>query len=122
MNSRMNNRSCELLGDFFAIFAHATRMRIFCALSGEPRTVTEVAGYAGVSIANASQHLRLMRDRGAVAAEKRAQSVYYHIADPRFLEAVMLIRATLLETLQRSTEQAASPAGPRRRGRIFQTA
>jgi DNA-binding transcriptional ArsR family regulator len=114
MKYPMSDAACELLGDFFAILAHATRMRIFCALHGEPRTVTEIADYAGVSIANASQHLRLMRDRGAVVAEKRAQNVYYRIADPRFIEAVMLIRATLLDGRQRSTAQA---AGIPRRGR-----
>ncbi|MGA7523355.1 MAG: metalloregulator ArsR/SmtB family transcription factor [Acidobacteriaceae bacterium] len=120
MKTPMGNASCELLGGFFAIFAHATRMRIFCALYGEPKTVTEIAKYAEVSIANASQHLRLMRDRGAVVAEKRAQSVYYRVADPRFVEAVLLIRATLLEGMKKSTAQAALPA--RRRARVLQTA
>ena len=120
MKQHMNDASCELLGGFFAIFAHATRMRIFCALHGRPRTVTEIAADAGVSIANTSQHLRLMRDRGAVIAEKRAQSVYYRMADPRFVEAVMLIRETLLESLQRSTEQAAAPAPTQERYRDIQ--
>ena len=118
----MSDAACELLSGFFAIFAHATRMRIFCALHGEPKTVTEIAEYARVSITNASQHLRLMRDRGAVVAEKRAQSVYYHLADPRYVEAVMLIRATLLEDLQKSATQAASVAPARRRARALQTA
>lgn len=106
----MSDAACELLGGFFAIFAHSTRMRIFCALHGRPRTVTEIAEYAGISITNASQHLRLMRDRGAVIAERRAQSVYYRVSDPRFVEAILLIRATLLEDLQRSTARAAAPA------------
>ena len=115
MKHPMTDAACDLLGDFFAILAHATRMRIFCALHSEPRTVTEIATHAGVSITNASQHLRLMRDRGAVVAEKRAQNVYYRIADERFVEAVMLIRATLLDDLQRNTARAAGlpPAGRR---------
>jgi DNA-binding transcriptional ArsR family regulator len=115
MKHPMSDAACELMGGFFAILAHSTRMRIFCAVHSEPRTVTEIAEYARVSIPNASQHLRLMRDRGAVVAEKRAQNVYYRIADPRFVEAVMLIRSTLLEDLQRSTAQAAeSPRSIRR--------
>ena len=118
----MSDASCELLGGFFAILAHATRMRIFCALHGEPKTVTEIADYAGVSITNASQHLRLMRDRGAVLAEKRAQSVYYRIADQRFVEAVLLIRTTLLEEMQKSTAQAASSAPARRHTRVLRSA
>ncbi len=97
MKRLMNEASCELLGDFFETFAHGTRMRIFCALQREPKTVTEIANEAAVSIPNASQHLRLMRDRGAVIAEKKAQSVYYRIADQRFIEAAILIRSALSE-------------------------
>jgi ArsR family transcriptional regulator len=118
----MSDASCDLLGGFFAIFAHATRMRIFCAVHQQPRTVTEIADYAGISITNASQHLRLMKDRGAVVAEKRGQSVYYQIADPRFVEAVMLIRDTLLDGLQRSTAEAAAPVRQRRRSEYRKTA
>ena len=122
LKPHMSDASCELLAGFFAIFALAKRMRIFCALHGEPKTVTEIAEYAGVSITNASQHLRLMRDRGAVVAEKRAQNVYYRIADPRFVEAVLLIRATLLEGMQKNAAQASAPAPARRRARGLQIA
>ena len=114
MNQRISDASCELLGGFFATFAHTTRMRIFCALQKTPKTVTEIAVDAGVSITNASQHLRLMRDRGALIAEKRAQSVYYRIGDPRFVEAAILIREALSERLRHDAEQAS--AGTSRRG------
>lgn len=117
MKTPMSDASCELLGSFFAIFANATRMRIFCALHGGARTVTEIAEHSGISIPNASQHLRLMRDRGAVAAEKRAQNVYYRIADARLVDAVMIIRVTLLEELERSTARAAAPPETRTRPR-----
>ena len=89
-------------------------MRIFCALQHEAKTVTEIAGEAGVSITNASQHLRIMRDRGAVIAEKRAQSVYYRIADPRFIDAAMLIREALSQRFRENAAQASAKA-PRRK-------
>ncbi len=114
MNQAMREASCELLGDFFATLAHTTRMRIFCALQREAKTVTEIADEAGVSITNASQHLRMMRDRGAVIAEKRAQSVYYRIADPRFVEAALLIREALSQRFRQNVEQASARA-PRRK-------
>ncbi len=114
MNPVMKETSCELLGGFFATLAHTTRMRIFCALQREEKTVTEIAAEAGVSITNASQHLRLMRDRGAVLAEKRAQSVYYRIADPRFVQAAVLIREALSQRLRQDAAQA-SARPPRQR-------
>src|ERR1019366_2889675 len=108
MNHAMREASCDLLGDFFATLGHATRMRIFCALQSEAKTVTEIAGEAHVSITNASQHLRLMRDRGAVIAEKRAQSVYYRIADRRYIEAAMLIREALSQRFRENAVHASA--------------
>jgi DNA-binding transcriptional ArsR family regulator len=116
----MKEASCELLGDFFATLAHTTRMRIFCALQRQARTVTEIADEAGVSITNASQHLRIMRDRGAVLAEKQAQSVYYSIADPRFIEAAVLIREALSERFRQNAAHASSRASRRKAERILQ--
>jgi len=118
----MSEASCELMGNFFATLAHTTRMRIFCALQHDARTVTEIANETGVSISNASQHLRLMRDRGAVIAEKRAQSVYYRIADPRFVEAAMMIRESLSQHYRQNAAQASAHAPRRKATRVLQPA
>jgi ArsR family transcriptional regulator len=122
MISALSDASCELLGDFFTIFAHATRMRILCALQQEPRTVTAIAEHAGLSVTNTSQHLRLMRDRGAVIAEKYAQSVYYRIADPRFAQAMLLIREALLERMHREARGVSASAPRRKRNKVLQPA
>lgn len=120
MKKTMSHGSCQMLGAFFATFGHGTRMKIFCALQGAPKTVTEVAADAGISITNASQHLRIMRDRGAVKADKRAQCVYYHIADPRFVEAAMLIHDALFERLVQEAAQASDRPQRRRLSSILQ--
>jgi ArsR family transcriptional regulator len=122
MRNAMNDSSCELLGGFFATFAHTTRMRILCALQQEPRTVTQIAASAGITITNASQHLRMMRERGAVVAEKHAQSVYYQIADPRILEAMMLIRKALSERLREDADRASIRTTHRVTRRVLQPA
>ena len=83
-------------------------------LAEPEKTVTEIAEEAGVTITNASQHLRIMRDRGAVLAEKRAQSVYYRIADPRFVEAAILIRQALSQRFRKNAAQASARASRRK--------
>ena len=100
MARQLNDHACDLLGEFFTIFAHPTRMRILCALQHQPRTVSQIAVYARIALPNASQHLRLMREKGAVAMVKQGQHVHYRIADPRFLQALMLIREVLLEQMR----------------------
>jgi ArsR family transcriptional regulator len=91
---------CELLGGFFVTLAHPTRMHIFCALQRQPRSVTEIADYAQISITNASQHLKIMRDKGTVLSDKVGQTVFYRIADPRFLQAASMIRDALVRQVQ----------------------
>jgi DNA-binding transcriptional ArsR family regulator len=121
MRGAMSETSCELPGGFFATLAHPTRVRIFCALQHEAKTVTEIATQARISITNASQHLRLMRDRGAVTAERHAQNAYYRIADARFVKAAMLIREALSERLQERADDASARTPRRRYKRVFST-
>ena len=85
-------------------------------------SVTEIANHAGLTVTNTSQHLRLMRDRGAVIAEKRAQNVYYRIADPRFAQAMLLIREALLEQMQQETKGVSASAPRRKRSKVLQPA
>lgn len=122
MRTTVNDASCELLGEFFVTLAHTTRMRILCALQHEPRTVTEIAASAGIAITNASQHLRTMRERGAVVAEKRAHNVYYRVADRRILEAMALIRNALSEHLRQSADRASGRVARRAARRAFELA
>ncbi|MGC9198663.1 MAG: ArsR/SmtB family transcription factor [Acidobacteriaceae bacterium] len=103
VTDRDRHLDCVRMGDFFMIFAHATRMRIFCALQNGGKTVTRIAEEAEISVSNASQHLRLMRDRGAVTSERQGQTVFYKMADDRFFEAANMIRDAL-EDLRRSEE------------------
>jgi DNA-binding transcriptional ArsR family regulator len=97
------------MGNFFMTFAHATRMRIFCALQNGSKTVTRIAEESEISVSNASQHLRLMRDRGAVVSERQGQTVFYQMADPRFFEAASLIREAL-DDRSKANEYNADPA------------
>ncbi|MGC9292272.1 MAG: ArsR/SmtB family transcription factor [Acidobacteriaceae bacterium] len=113
---RVRDITCKRMGSFFTIFAHATRMRIFCTLENGPKTVGRIAEEAEISNSNASQHLRLMRDRGAVVAERQGQSIYYRMADPRFFEAANLIREALAEQAEDRTHEVDYPVARRLAG------
>lgn len=106
----MNNDLCDFMGEFFSLLAHATRIRIFCALQDGPQRVSDLADKAGITLSNASQHLRIMREKGALVTEKKAQNVYYRIADPRFTQAAELIRDALLEKVQGQARRMAHEA------------
>ena len=57
------------------------RLELLDLLCQSPRTVEVLAGQAGVSVANASRHLQILRAAGLVDAEKKGLYVEYRLAD-----------------------------------------
>lgn len=96
----MDDATCHIVAEFFSVYSNPTRIHIFCALRTGPKSVSELAEHAKTSLQNISQHLRVMKDKGALVSEKRGQHVYYSVADPKFLYGVKMIRDALIEMLK----------------------
>ena len=107
-------RLFRLHAQFCSVFSHETRLRILSVLGGGERCVSDIASELGLTVQNVSQHLAVMRDKGAVTYRKCGQKACYSIANPKFLEAFMLIRAGLLELYQELGRASADQeeAGP----------
>jgi DNA-binding transcriptional ArsR family regulator len=113
----LDQKECRLLADLLAAFANPVRLRLFCRLQAGACGVSELAEYAGISLQNASQHLRLMRDKGTVVAEKQGQQVVYTIADARFLQGMCLLKEGLFDAVHRKLGVASGSSGRSTRGR-----
>jgi len=98
----LKRRHAELCG----VFANATRLEILLALGEQELNAGELAERVGVSAANLSQHMRVMRDQLAVRVRKDGRNVYYRVANPNFLEAVRLVRTGLMEEIRLQHEAA----------------
>lgn len=61
--------------------ASSPRLALLDLLRQGPRTVETVAREAGLTLANASQHLKVLRQARLVEAEKRGVFVTYRVAD-----------------------------------------
>jgi rhodanese-related sulfurtransferase len=61
--------------------ASAPRLALLDLLRQAPRTVEDLAREAGLSVANASQHLKVLRQARLVEGEKRGVFVTYRVAD-----------------------------------------
>jgi rhodanese-related sulfurtransferase len=75
------------------VLASPVRLRLVDLLRQGARSVESLAAAAGLSVANASQHLQHMRRARVVEAERRGQFVEYRLAD----EAVSRSFAALRE-------------------------
>jgi len=85
--------------------ANEHRLAIMYALSeGTERSVGELADIVGISVHNVSQHLRVLKGRQLLQSRKEAQTVYYSITNPKFVQACTLIRQALVEQHQAQGE------------------
>ena len=69
----------------FAALSDATRFQILSALGVEERSVSELQEICNVTQSAISHQLRLLRDRGVVAARRDGQRMMYSIADSHVL-------------------------------------
>ena len=67
---------------------HGHRLEILELLAQGERSVEALADRAGLSVANASQHLRLMRQAGLLASRRDGKHILYRLSDPAVLDLV----------------------------------
>lgn len=86
--------------------ASAPRLALLDLLRQGPRTVEALAQEAGLTLANASQHLKVLRQARLVEAEKRGIFVTYHVAGQAVADFYGALRG-LAETRLAEVQQIA---------------
>lgn len=89
----------QLEADFCFALSDPTRILILYALADGPRNVTELTNELSTIQPTTSRHLKILRDRGLVRAARAGTTVTYHLADPRLIQALDLLRAVMRERL-----------------------
>jgi rhodanese-related sulfurtransferase/DNA-binding transcriptional ArsR family regulator len=84
------------------------RLELLDLLSQGPRTVEVLADLAGLTVGNASHHLKILRVARLVEAQKRGLYVEYRLADDevaRFFVALRLLASSRLAEIDRITRE-----------------
>lgn len=80
----------QQLFEQFALIAktlgHAHRLALVEHLAQGEQSVDVLAQKAGLSVANASQHLQQLRRAGLAATKRNGKFIYYRLADPAVLD------------------------------------
>jgi rhodanese-related sulfurtransferase/DNA-binding transcriptional ArsR family regulator len=98
----MSNESKELAGHLSRIgkaLAGPVRVHILELLTQAPGTVEQLAAETAQSLANTSQHLRVLREARLVDAERRGLYVTYRLASPSVAELFVRFREVAEEQL-----------------------
>ena len=91
----------QIQSEFCKAMAHPVRLEVIDLLKQGERSVNELAEAVGVSQANLSQHLSVLRMRGVVRARRQGNGVVYALANRKIVEACVLIREILTEQMDR---------------------
>src|SRR5574340_321117 len=89
----------ELEADFCFALSDPTRLMMIYALGEASHNVTDLASELGVAQPTASRHLKILRDRGLVYTVRQGTTVTYHLADPRLIRALDLLRTVMRERI-----------------------
>jgi ArsR family transcriptional regulator len=111
----MQAEICRVLG-------HPKRLEILDLLAGGERPSSELLRALGVTKANLSQHLSLMRHANLVESRQRGREVFHRLAFGEIKNACQMIRGVLAARLEQGSrlakalysaaKQTAQPSGP----------
>lgn len=87
-NYQLHAELCQALSD-------PNRISLLYSLRGGRRNVGELAERLTLPQPTVSRHLKVLRDRGVVRAEREGSNVYYELADRRVLQALELLREVI---------------------------
>jgi ArsR family transcriptional regulator, virulence genes transcriptional regulator len=90
----------ELQADHCKIFSNAKRLEIIDTLKDQEMSATELIEKIGLSKANLSQHMSVLRAKGVILTRRNGVNIYYRIANPKIIQACHLMREVLVEQFQ----------------------
>jgi rhodanese-related sulfurtransferase len=93
--------------------ASGRRIELLDVLANGERTVDVLAGEVGLSVANTSQHLQVLRQAGLVASRRDGTSIHYRLAAPEVFQLWQLLRTLAASQLAEVERLAAAYLGAR---------
>lgn len=92
--SRLEADLCFALSD-------PTRILILYALCERSQNVNEITAALNITQPTTSRHLKILRDRGLLTANRQGTTIIYQLVDNRLIQALDLLRSVLRDSLVR---------------------
>jgi len=80
------------------------RILLIYAVAEKPLNVNNLAEIVGISQSAASRHLKVLRERGLIQAQRDGSQVIYSLTDERFIQALDLLREVMLDQLSQQAD------------------
>ncbi|RME49923.1 MAG: transcriptional regulator [Caldilineae bacterium] len=105
-NNDLSKEVTQLHATLCQTLSDPTRICILYALRGRAIKVSDLASELDAAQSTISRHLKILRERRLVIANRHGTSIYYQLADERVLEALDILRAVLADILKNQVELA----------------
>jgi len=89
--AKQNRAALEKIASNFRALSEPTRLAILQELKAGPKTVNEIVEAVGLSQANVSKQLGILRDAGFLARESKGTSAHYSICDKMVMQLCKLV-------------------------------
>jgi DNA-binding transcriptional ArsR family regulator len=89
----------QLHANICSAISEPNRILLIYAIHENPRNVNNLAEYVGISQSAASRHLKLLKDRDLITAQRHGNQVIYSLADDRIIKALNMLRELMLDNL-----------------------
>lgn len=89
---RLHAELCKVLTD-------PKRLMILDALRQGEQSVSGLAAHLDISLANASQHLSVLRHAGLVEVRRAGTTMHYRLSEPRITQACDIVNAIVVSRL-----------------------
>jgi ArsR family transcriptional regulator len=98
----------ELHADVCKVFSNSKRLEILNTLRDKEMTASELIEAIGLSKANLSQHMSILKSKGVVVSRREGVNIYYRISDSKIIQACDLMREVLLEQFKEKGKMVAT--------------
>jgi DNA-binding transcriptional ArsR family regulator len=99
MSDNLKEEVVRLHAQVCSGLADPNRILIIYTLADGPQCVNDIANKMELPQPTISRHLKILRERGIVKAERDGQTINYSLSDHRFIQALDLLRAALADQL-----------------------
>ncbi len=90
----------ELQADICKIFSNPKRLEIINTLKDQEMSAGELIEKVGLTKANLSQHMSVLKAKGVILTRRNGVNIYYRLANHKIMQACHLMREILLDQFQ----------------------
>lgn len=100
MDNRLREEIIRMHAQVCSGLADTNRIMILYTLNNQESNVSDLAEMLNIPQPTVSRHLKILRERGMVDAQRNGQSVVYSVSDQRIIEALDLLREVMADNVE----------------------